>query len=165
MVTDPKAHPWNMLLSQDNHSLVTGPLALAILANVSDDNIRGMKGRVSDLAMAAIPRLLREEVFTSDELHQMNDAFYLVLYGWLIQAHRFFMKEGLVAERGLVEDLTLTVFRSPSIIGRIWAEIPNRQDLEDIGRRIEIFGRIVTNPMEDTHKFLGLILVLSGNRR
>ena len=107
-----------MLLSKDSHSLVTGPLALAILASMesSDDNIRGMKSRVSDLAMTAIPRLLGSEVFISDELHQMNDAFYLVLYGWLIQAHRFFMKEGLVAERGLVEDLTLRVFRNPSII-------------------------------------------------
>ena len=56
----------------------------------------------------------------------MNDAFYLVLYGWLIKAFGFFVKEGLGPERGLVEDLTLRVFRNSSIIQRIWAEIPDR---------------------------------------
>ena len=118
MVTDPKAQPWNMLVSENSLSLVTGPITLAILASTDsrDDAIARMKRKISDLAMTAIRELLCSEVFLSDELQAMNDAFYLVLYGWLIKAFGFFVKEGLGPERGLVEDLTLRVFRNPSII-------------------------------------------------
>lgn len=105
-------------MSENTLSQVTAPITLAILASTDsrEDAIGRMKRKTSDYAMTAIRELLGSEVFLSDELQPMNDAFYLVLYGWLIKAFGFFVNEGLGPERGLVEDLTLRVFRNPSII-------------------------------------------------
>lgn len=52
----------------------------------------------------------------------MNHAFYLVIYGWLKLAFRFFQALQLEEEVDQVQVLTLQVLSNPSIIKVIWAE-------------------------------------------
>ena len=58
---------------------------------------------------------------------------------------------------------------NPAIIKLIWAETEasNRKDksLKDISNQIEIFKPFLDKPTLNVHKFLSLILVLSGNKR
>ena len=50
-----------------------------------------MKKNLEDARiLVATTDLLRSEAFRSNKLYSMNDAFYLVIYGWLNRAHRFF---------------------------------------------------------------------------
>lgn len=46
----------------------------------------------------------------------MNDAFYLVIYGWLNKAYSFYDEYQMLNEVDLVQNFTLTVFGNRSII-------------------------------------------------
>ena len=58
----------------------------------NEENVRKMvKSLESDpKLLVVITEIIRSEVFRCDELQQMNHAFYLVIYGWLKLAFRFF---------------------------------------------------------------------------
>ena len=71
--------------------------------------------------LVAMNELLRSEVFVSDSLQSMNDAFYLVIYSWLIRAHKLFDEMNLQDEVDQVQMFTLSVLRNPEIIKMIWA--------------------------------------------
>ena len=94
VITAQNAQAWKLLMDPDNLSQVTGPIVLAVVSEtqVADEDVKKMTKSLERDAklLVAITALLRSEVFRCDTLQSMNDAFYLVIYGWLNRAHRFF---------------------------------------------------------------------------
>ena len=96
----------------------------------------------------------------------MNDAFYLVIYGWLNKACHFFEENNMDDEVEQVQSLTLQVLGNPQIIRLIWSQIGNRQGkIEELSKKIYIFRKSLEKPTQNIQKFLLLILVLSGNKK
>ena len=119
-----------------------------------------------DKMLVAIHELLRSEVFSSPELSSMCNAFYHVIYGWLNKAFRFFEHIQKDDQVELVRDLTLLVLKNQSIVTLIWDKInENDGNIDHIADKIDIFSKVLKRPRTNLHKFLQVILLLTGNKR
>jgi len=114
--------------------------------------------------LTALTELLRSEVFVCESLQQLGDAFYLVIYGWLVKAYRFFNRNGLDTEVEHVQSLALTVLANPAIVRRLWKRINTNGSVKKIGAEIEIFRLYLDEPTRDVNTFLKICLVLAGKR-
>jgi len=115
--------------------------------------------------LVTMTELLGSQVFQNDGLQAMNDAFYLVIYGWLIKAYRFYSEMQMRDEIEHVQSLTLSVFGNPSIVHMIWKDINKNGSIKDVGSSIEIFSDYLKNPTLNVDKFLTLCLVLAGKKQ
>lgn len=114
--------------------------------------------------LVALTELLCSQVFHSESLQQLSDAFYLVVYGWLVKAYRFFKSHGLAEEVDQVQSLALQVLANPAILNVLWLDIDTHSSIEKVGKVIEIFEPYLKEPAKDAGKFLALCLVLAGKR-
>lgn len=115
--------------------------------------------------LVAMNELLRSEVFVSDSLQSMNDAFYLVIYSWLIRAHKLFDEMNLQDEVDQVQMFTLSVLRNPEIIKMIWAKLDDLDcSMKDVSEALEIFKGFLEKPTRNPQMFLSLMLALSGKK-
>ena len=103
VVTKQNGSAWNTLFDDQMMSQVTGPTILAVVAeaiqhgNQNDGSVQNMVKCLKEepQLLVAITELLRSEVFRCDDLQPMNDAFYLVIYGWLNKACHFFEENNM----------------------------------------------------------------------
>jgi len=105
VVTPQTGHAWNLLMNEEKLSQGTGPVILAIVqesieSHLNDNTVQRMTSVLEKdpTCLVAMTELLRSQVFHSVKTQQMTDAFYLVIYGWLVKAYRFFTKAKLLGE-------------------------------------------------------------------
>ena len=92
-------------MNAENLSQVTGPTILAIVQDAiehkkRDEAVEKMRTALcrDSQYVVTLTEVLRSQAFHSESLSSMNEAFYLVIFGWLVKAYRFFEAEHLAKE-------------------------------------------------------------------
>lgn len=140
-------------MNEANLTQVTGPTVLAIVqesieCNKKEDEIEKMRKAIckDSQYIVTLTEVLRSQAFHSESLSYMMEAFYLVIFGWLVKAFRLFEANNLAKEIEQVQTLTFIVLGNPQLVGRLWLDIDSSGSIHKVKDSLEMFSRCLREP-------------------